>query len=120
MPVIETRSTPKLTDWAQRTWVHVVGWIVYAGGFLLLKLQTNFPEEFGLHKTSYGRAGGYELFWYSRLLVTRANFWNLALFVWMLGGMAIGILFSLFLPIKRRRARAKSLEHSSASDQAVG
>jgi hypothetical protein len=77
----ETKPYKKsgLKEWLQIA-LYVLPW---AAVWLWLKGKNNFPDSFGHHNGSHGRAGVFDDYLNSPLLLHRPGFWEIALFVWM-------------------------------------
>ena len=68
--------------WRQNLLI-IIGTLGYMVPLFWLWSETEFPQGFGIHITAHGKGGLLEHWWYSYLLVQRAQPWDIVLFLYM-------------------------------------
>jgi len=77
----------------------------WLAGLLWLKSKTDFPDSFGHHNALHGKAGVFDEYLHSNLLLHRPGFWEITLFVWMWAPVAGCGLWILGAVLKDRIAK---------------
>jgi hypothetical protein len=106
---VADETTAKKSKWRENLRIVFVV-VAYMVPLFWLWQRTGFPDALDVHITAHGKAGLFENWWYSYLLIERHRIWDLVTFAYMWAAVVAVVIWleRSFLADRRAKRLAMS------------